>query len=135
VEAGVQSSQQVQLEKSSIDRLEAQGGLRGIYLSEIISDTIYLCRELGESFLWVDQLCIVQDDARSKHGQIKAMDKIYRSAICTVIAALEWPDSCGLPGVQGRPRKPSVWTLNRKPKIEEGGICQNGVDAVVNPSA
>jgi hypothetical protein len=41
---------------------------------------------LGEQYLWVDALCIVQDDKRMKHDQIKDMAFIFANASITIMA-------------------------------------------------
>ncbi|KAL5322231.1 hypothetical protein ACEPPN_010203 [Leptodophora sp. 'Broadleaf-Isolate-01'] len=52
----------------------------------VIKDAIQLANELKERFLWVDSLCIVQDDASIKHSQLALMAEIYNSATATIIA-------------------------------------------------
>jgi hypothetical protein len=44
---------------------------------------------LGERYLWVDRLCIVQDDSGDQGtlSQVKRMDRIYDGAYLTIIAA------------------------------------------------
>lgn len=56
-------------------------------LSQTIQDAIQCTRDLGESYLWVDSLCIVQDDPSDKRHQIAQMDLIYGSAVLTIVAA------------------------------------------------
>lgn len=46
-----------------------------------------LVRSLGERYLWVDALCIVQDDEASKLQNIDRMAPIYPGAKLTIIAA------------------------------------------------
>lgn len=95
-------------------------GFRGLNLLRIISDAIALCRALKEKYLWVDQLCIIQDDEASQLVQIQAMDAIYSSATFTIIAALNNKTNNGLPGCPilpgcpGRPRLPSVLVTSRQ---------------------
>lgn len=52
-----------------------------------IRETITLVSELGERYLWIDSLCIVQDDETVKHGQVTNTDAIYGNASFTIIAA------------------------------------------------
>jgi Heterokaryon incompatibility protein (HET) len=66
-----------------------------------IRDTINLVDQLGIPYLWVDSLCIIQDDAESKHDQIHAMAGIYAGAYVTIIAANGWDADHGLRGIQG----------------------------------
>jgi hypothetical protein len=57
-------------------------------------------RKLGESFLWVDALCIPQDDEKELSIQIQSMDTIYSNALVTLIAAEGSDSNAGLPGVR-----------------------------------
>lgn len=98
-----------QLTRSNFAALETDNGLNFVALPRIVSDAILLCRALDEPYLWVDRLCIIQDDEASKQGQIDAMDFIYNSATFTIMAALNNRRSdTGLPGCPGRPRLPSA---------------------------
>jgi Heterokaryon incompatibility protein (HET) len=49
----------------------------------------------------VDCLCIVQDDAESKHNQNRAMAGVYANAYVTIIAGNGWDANHGLRGIQG----------------------------------
>ena len=69
-----------------------------------IRDAILLTRQLGERYLWVDALCIVQDDERNKMEAITNMDSVYHHALLTVIAAGGSDANAGLPGVRPRTR-------------------------------
>ncbi|KAI1761582.1 HET-domain-containing protein [Hypoxylon sp. FL1150] len=102
----------VQLDKSNVDALQAPGSLDKFAIPGIIADAIVLCRDLGERYLWVDRLCIIQDDEITKHNQINIMDRIYSLATFTIVAALNTRTGAGLPGVGGSPRRPraSVWS-------------------------
>jgi hypothetical protein len=55
-------------------------------LPRTIREAIDLTDRIGERFLWVDSLCIVQDDASLKHHQLQLMAEIYNSATATFIA-------------------------------------------------
>ena len=65
------------------------GGLRDIFfrLPRTIRDTIVFVRALGERYLWIDSLCLVQNDHFDMQNGIGAMDKIYERAFMTIIAA------------------------------------------------
>jgi Heterokaryon incompatibility protein (HET) len=52
-----------------------------------IQDAIKVTRRRGYHYLWVDSLCIVQDDDHERHGQINMMDEIYSNASLTIAAA------------------------------------------------
>lgn len=134
----------VQLQKANLHSLEAAYGLRNVSLPDIITDTIALCRALGERYLWVDRFCIVQDDEVSKLGQIGAMDAVYSSAKLTIMAALnKSTTSVGLsgcprlPGCPGRPRLPSAMDPWARLQKEERRIHPgfDGSDDAVDISA
>ncbi|KAK8091858.1 heterokaryon incompatibility protein-domain-containing protein [Apiospora hydei] len=52
-----------------------------------IQDAIKVTRELGFEYLWIDALCIVQDDDLEKAHDIVHMHNIYRNAAFTIIAS------------------------------------------------
>ncbi|KAJ0276335.1 hypothetical protein CBS470a_010870 [Colletotrichum nupharicola] len=123
-----------QLVNANAEGLGAEDSLSSVSLPRIITDTISLCRDLGERYLWVDRLCIVQDDERSKPDQIDGMDRIYRSAAFAIMAALDDRTGKGLPGYidERRPRA-SLWGPPRN-RNSRRGIDPNGVQAIVDPS-
>ncbi|TIC90589.1 hypothetical protein CH35J_011723 [Colletotrichum higginsianum] len=124
-----------QLEKANARDLESPGGLASVTLPPIISDTISLCRDLGERYLWVDRLCIVQDDEYSKPNQIDGMDRIYQSASFSIMAALDDRQGHGFPGYAGNPRRAraSLWGPARSRNVGRG-IDPNGMQTVVDAS-
>ncbi|KAL8368093.1 hypothetical protein RB599_003818 [Gaeumannomyces hyphopodioides] len=56
-------------------------------LSKTITDAIGVCRAVGMPYLWVDALCIVQDDEVDKRNQIRDMGRIYKQAMFSIVAA------------------------------------------------
>jgi hypothetical protein len=52
-----------------------------------IYDAILVTRRLGVRYLWVDSLCIVQDDPIDWASQGAVMDKIFEHAYCTISAS------------------------------------------------
>ncbi|KAI0539497.1 heterokaryon incompatibility protein-domain-containing protein [Xylaria digitata] len=125
----------IKLEKSNADLLATPHSLRQVQLPNIITDAIALCRDLGQRYLWVDRLCIEQDNEITKPGQINAMDRIYRSASFTIIGALNTRYDIGLPGCAGRPRQlgSPVWSPPYKPEVEtQGVICNDTADEAID---
>lgn len=83
-------------EKLSADRLSFP------LLPRTVGDAIRVCSELGYRYLWVDALCISQDNPAEMLHQINAMDRIYRGATFCVVAAAGEDAQYGLPGVSLR---------------------------------
>lgn len=93
------------LKTKTLAHLSEPGSLNVHKLPEVIWDSIVLCQDLGEKYLWVDRLCIVQDNAVAKQGQINGMNSIYRNAVVIIVAAVDHSLDVGLPGVWGHPRR------------------------------
>lgn len=55
-------------------------------LPELFQDAVTVTRELGVRFLWIDSLCIVQDDEEDWQREAKLMEKVFASAYCTIAA-------------------------------------------------
>ncbi|KAH7179027.1 heterokaryon incompatibility protein-domain-containing protein [Fusarium flagelliforme] len=73
-----------------------------------IRDAMTATKKMGFQYLWVDRYCIPQYESKSKErtDQIKQMDRIYRQAELTLIAAAGQGPDHGLPGVGSTPRIP-----------------------------
>jgi hypothetical protein len=86
--------------KSDISRIEQPRSLEEIMLPATIRDAIMVCKQLGQQFLWVDRLCIVQDEAQDALSrQLNQMAAIYHQAALTLVAATGDDATKGLPGV------------------------------------
>jgi hypothetical protein len=77
------------------------GVLQNIWLNlpKTIRDAIDLVRALKERYLWVDALCLVQNDQADMQKGIDIMDIIYERAVMTIVAASGDSANSGLPGV------------------------------------
>jgi hypothetical protein len=73
-------------------------------LPAVIADAITLTRDIQERYLWVDSLCIVQDDDESKQKAIDKMNIVYGEAVMTIIAASGNDADDGLAGVRPNSR-------------------------------
>lgn len=74
-------------------------------LPKTIQDAIEVVRRINERYLWVDALCIRQDDDEDKATQIAYMGKIYQGAVLTVAACSGKDADSGLSGVQPGTRR------------------------------
>ncbi|KAF7549356.1 hypothetical protein G7Z17_g6444 [Cylindrodendrum hubeiense] len=80
---------------SSIRLRINQSGTRGHYTRKIdpkifpktLSDAIKVCRVIGIRYIWIDALCIIQDDQQDKAREICQMGRTYRDATLTIMAA------------------------------------------------
>jgi hypothetical protein len=56
-------------------------------IPKIIRDAMELVKTLGERYLWVESLCVPQDDAEAKHAEIKNITAIHANVSLTIIAS------------------------------------------------
>lgn len=75
------------------------GGLDASILPATIRDAIALTHQIGEQYIWIDALCILQDSPTDKGAQICIMDLIYSRAAFTIFAASGQSVRDGLSGV------------------------------------
>ena len=75
------------------------GGLDKSVLPTTILDSIHFMEQVGEQYLWIDALCIMQDSNEDKRVQINFMDLIYSRASFTIFAAGGDNARAGLPGL------------------------------------
>ncbi|KAH8802926.1 heterokaryon incompatibility protein-domain-containing protein [Xylogone sp. PMI_703] len=123
------------LTKQNRKMLLNEGALNKIWrlLPRTIRDAILLVDQLGQRYLWVDALCILQNDAEDLEHGINVMDLIYEHALFTVVAACGHNANAGLPGVQPESRA----TSNQNIEVVEGvylGI-HIGLDQLLKVSA
>jgi len=65
-------------------------------LPKTIQDAIKVTRKLGVEYLWVDSICIVQDDSEDFQRESANMGKIYQQALLTIAATSARSSSEGL---------------------------------------
>lgn len=89
------------LSKANICHVSTPGALHRYFaLPKTVNDAIKLTAMIGERYLWIDCLCLLQDDVEDMRIGIKSMDLIYETAHASIVAA-NGPDvESGLPRVQ-----------------------------------
>ncbi|KAK1831305.1 heterokaryon incompatibility protein 6, OR allele [Podospora conica] len=99
--------------KSNVDDLRQPGAFdrREFSLPATIRDAVTLCSRLGVRYLWVDSLCIVQDDPVSQGEQLRAMGSVYGRAEFTVAALGSRDAGAGIARVIGPGEKQRVIRL------------------------
>lgn len=56
-------------------------------LPQTIKDAIHVTRELGLRYIWVNAICIIQDNLKDKQEEIEKMSEIYERAYVTIAVA------------------------------------------------
>ncbi|KIX10701.1 uncharacterized protein Z518_01785 [Rhinocladiella mackenziei CBS 650.93] len=107
-------------------------------LPKTFQDAVIVTRGLGVRFLWIDSLCIVQDDPEDWESQSKLMEDVFSFAYCTIAAGCARGTTDGF--LKPRPQREFV-TLkhnsgdvyyvckaidNFRADVEEGELNQRG---------
>jgi hypothetical protein len=91
-------------------------------LPATIRDSIELTQILGERYIWIDSLCVVQDDDDMKNIEIPKMSEIYASAELIIVAAEGLHADFGLPGFSFS-----------KPRVIDQEVTQLGIETLISP--
>ncbi|KAI0203154.1 heterokaryon incompatibility protein-domain-containing protein [Astrocystis sublimbata] len=95
--------------KPNKEGLFAKDGIRRNWESipKTIRDSVDFVRNVGCRFIWIDQLCLIQDDDDDRGTGISAMDLVYEQAYFTIVAGSGTDADSGLPGVREGTRSSS----------------------------
>jgi hypothetical protein len=77
-------AQQLETTKATFDSMTL--GIPMTCLPRTIQDAIIITRNLNIRYLWVDAICIIQDDKIDKATQIRGMGAIYKQSTLTIAA-------------------------------------------------
>ncbi|UPK97518.1 hypothetical protein LCI18_008453 [Fusarium solani-melongenae] len=122
------------LTKSNLAPLLVPGTIGEVFstLPKTICDAITLCIRLGVQYLWVDTLCLLQNDEEDLERGINVMDQIYERSWLTVVAGCGSDANAGLPGVQIGSRSSVKLAVEVKPGVRLG--LYTGLDQLLKNS-
>ncbi|KFY47484.1 hypothetical protein V495_01922 [Pseudogymnoascus sp. VKM F-4514 (FW-929)] len=95
-----------------------------------IQDAITLTRLLDHRYLWIDSICILQDDDLDKSTQVQHMDAIFTRSSFTIVAANGGNANTGLTGLQGAPRDVTQHTATYSNELSLLSLIHNLDDTV-----
>lgn len=88
---------------ANLSQLQKLGALNNTVLPKTIRHAMYLTRLLGERYLWVDSLCIVQDDEEFLNGHLGRMASIFAHAQAVIVPIDGENAESGIPGLEEAP--------------------------------
>ena len=65
-------------------------------LPQTFQDAVIIARSVGIRYVWIDSLCIVQDDIQDWKNEAAKMADVYRNAYCTIAATGSRGDQEGI---------------------------------------
>lgn len=88
--------------RSNKKLLGNSGGLIDCWsqIPQTTRDAIQLTQRMNRRYLWVDSLCLIQDDEVDMKTDIESMNSIYELDTLTIVAANAQKANAGLPGVK-----------------------------------
>ncbi|OMP88709.1 hypothetical protein BK809_0005430 [Diplodia seriata] len=84
---GIPSASNPHLKTLAGNYQQHQNGIPIDTIPKTLHDAILVTRALGIQYLWIDALCIIQDDASDWQQEAVQMGQIYRNAAATIVAA------------------------------------------------
>ena len=119
---------------STLPALREAGSIFSFWdkIATTIKDAICFVQDMKEQYLWVDALCILQDDPTSNAVQINNMDAVFRQALLTIVAADGEDANAGLVGGCSRPRErlQRTYEYRRGLRLTASQMCDLGNVAV-----
>ncbi|KAK7755345.1 hypothetical protein SLS62_002571 [Diatrype stigma] len=116
------STAALRLTQANLELLLEDGALMEAkqHIPTTLLQAMYVCSKIGQRYLWVDALCLIQNDPRDLKLGIEVMDLIYEKADLTIIAASGDNANAGLPGVAEGTRMPSKPLFEVAPSVQLG---------------
>lgn len=94
-------------------------------IPETFQDAITLTRKLGFSYIWIDSLCIVQDDAADWEAEARKMMDIYQNCFLTIAGTSSPSSNTGLfletqipAEISGTTEQGDAYTYHLRPSVQ-----------------
>ncbi|KAL8397835.1 hypothetical protein RB594_004510 [Gaeumannomyces avenae] len=102
--------------KANFELCQQHQSLSDVPFPKTIRDAMRLVESVGERYLWVDAICMVQDDQEQMSRDIPKMNIVYGQAFATIVTLHGDSAEAGLPGVSPGTRRPQHIELLRVSK-------------------
>lgn len=114
--------------------LQNRDGISRLRLPRTYQDALTVCERLGVRFIWIDAVCIIQDDAQDWITQSARMGDVYQNALFNIAAHAAADDADGfLLSALGCPPEHSLELSDGK-SDKYNSLCSNGTlwEALLN---
>jgi hypothetical protein len=112
--------------------LTEEGGLNAYYeeMPHTIKDAIAFSNSLGEQYIWIGALCIIQDDDDHNAERISRVASIYVSFVFTPIVTSSEDAVSGIPGVLRTDRETAAKLATYPMPLHPGLHCARRKDLI-----
>jgi hypothetical protein len=95
-------------------------------LTNTFCDAIYITRSLGLEYLWIDSLCIIQDDEQDWQKESALMNRVYGGSTINIAAASSFDGNggCLYSDVAPRERQKAFRYCLKMPGLQEDRIWE-----------
>jgi hypothetical protein len=104
--------------RSNLEELKAK--IDFTKLPKTFQDAVTVTRKLGVRYLWIDSLCIIQEDERDWDTERKRMEDVFSSAYCTIAAS----SASGTDDGFLKPRTPRKCVTLQRPSESAFHVCE-----------
>ncbi|KAF3025516.1 hypothetical protein E8E14_008557 [Neopestalotiopsis sp. 37M] len=98
----IQETETVRAKKSNVAELKRRIDYK--LLPKTFRDAVRCAWELGIRYLWIDSICIIQDDEEDWGAESQKMESVFSSAYCTIAASSAKSSVDGMFQVHREPR-------------------------------
>ncbi|KAL3954839.1 hypothetical protein ACCO45_010402 [Purpureocillium lilacinum] len=120
----------ISLTTRNLKELQQPGGLKALGTLELIPrtfrDAMSLAALLGIRYIWIDRLCVLQDDDAHRRSE---MTKVTLLSVCAVFVIAECDGTNASHGIRGIREIPDAQprSLHRSHQVEAGRAWRDGV--------
>ncbi|KAI7763134.1 hypothetical protein LZL87_012171 [Fusarium oxysporum] len=101
------SDEEIRTKIDNFESLKLPGRFRDKDVPLLFRDAFEVCSQLGIDHLWIDRICLFQDDKKRKSAELEALGRIHSKASFTIVSSEPRFINQGLPGVS-QPRTPPL---------------------------
>ncbi len=94
------------LRHNYVDRINPAVGIRRDELPPCFVDAIDVTKKLGEHYIWIDSLCIIQDNEKDWEVEAGRMSHVYRNSYCSLSATASSSSRDRFPALDERIQEP-----------------------------
>jgi hypothetical protein len=120
-----------QQHKTTIESMSRSRGWVSVSaMPKTIQDAITVTLNLGYCHIWIDSICIIQDDEKDRTTEIEKMPATYSNAVCTISAS--FPETASEGFLQDRSQYTDQ-VMRLGVRVRKDGVIEGSEQAFAYP--